>query len=114
MKDSNVRRRRRFIFSHIRKPLFQKLLQARLLRRQPSQGSAFEDDDDEDFFVATAEDVAAWQAGLAPPPRPRHRELRYADGGSYRGETLGPGSATAPARSRAPTGTGTKGAGGWG
>jgi hypothetical protein len=55
--------------------------------------SAFNDEyDDDESYVATAEDVAAWQAGLCPPPQPRFRELRYADsdgGGSYRGETLG-------------------------
>ena len=67
--------------------------------------SQFDDHEDEDdAFVATAEDVAAWEAGLAPPPRPRHRELRYASsaaagddektaagGGEtrYSGETLG-------------------------
>jgi hypothetical protein len=47
------------------------------------------DDEEETFFVATAEDVAAWEAGLSAPPRPAHRELCYADGGRYLGETLG-------------------------
>lgn len=45
-----------------------------------------DDSNDDDHFIATEEDVAAWEAGLCPPPRPRHRELRYADGAGGGGD----------------------------